>query len=87
VAIAAALYCVWPRFLPLYIAFAALISLSRAVVGAHYVSDVIAATFIAIVATYCLRHTLERGGISLRDWASGAPTGPRESQNGVTSIP
>jgi lipid A 4'-phosphatase len=73
VAIAAALYCLWPRFLPLYIGFAALVSVSRAVIGAHYVSDVIAATFIAIATTYCLRLWLERGGISLRGAASGAP--------------
>jgi len=73
VAIAAALYCLWPRFLPLYIGFAVLVSLSRAVVGAHYVSDVIAATFIAIATTAYLRHVFERGGIALRDAAWGLP--------------
>jgi len=73
VAIAAALYCLWPRFLPLYIGFAALVGVSRLVIGAHYVSDVVAATFIAIAATYCLRLWLERSGISLRDSAGGAP--------------
>jgi undecaprenyl-diphosphatase len=73
VAIAAALYCLWPRWLPLYIGFAALVSLSRVVIGAHYVSDVVAATFIAIASTHCLRLWLERGGISLRDSAGGAP--------------
>jgi lipid A 4'-phosphatase len=73
VAIAAALYCVWPRFLPLYVGFAALVSLSRAVIGAHYVSDVIAATFIAIAATAYLRHVFERGGVALRDAAAGRP--------------
>jgi undecaprenyl-diphosphatase len=73
VAIAAALYCLWPRWLPLYIGFAALVSLSRVVVGAHYVSDLLAATFIAVATTYCLRYWLERGGLSLRSAASGAP--------------
>ena len=73
VAIAAALYCLWPRFLPLYVAFALLVSLSRAVIGAHYVSDVIAATFIAISTTAYLRHVLERGGVALPDAASGLP--------------
>ena len=73
VAIAAALYCLWPRFLPLYVGFAVLVSLSRAVIGAHYVSDVIAATFIAIAATAYLRHVFERGGIALRDAAAGLP--------------
>ncbi len=73
VAIAAALYVLWPRFLPLYVAFAALVSVSRAVVGAHYVSDIIAATFIAITATAYLRRVFERGGGVLRDAASGLP--------------
>ena len=73
VAIAAALYCLWPRWLPLYIGFAALVSLSRVVIGAHYVSDLLAATFIAIASTYCLRYWLERGGFSLHGRASGAP--------------
>jgi undecaprenyl-diphosphatase len=71
VAIAAALFCLWPRFLPLYVGFALLVSLSRAVIGAHYVSDVIAASFIAIAATAYLRHLFERNGIVLRDAASG----------------
>ena len=77
VAIAAALYCLWPRFLPLYVAFATLVSLSRAVVGAHYVSDVIAATFIAIATTYCLRRMFERGGLALCLAASGVPSAPQ----------
>jgi lipid A 4'-phosphatase len=70
VAIAAALYCLWPRLLPLYVGFALLISLSRSVIGAHYVSDVIAATFIAIAVTYSLRYWFKRFGISLRDSVS-----------------
>ena len=77
VAIAAALYCLWPRFLPLYVGFAALVSVSRVVIGAHYVSDVVAATFIAIASTYCLRRWLERGGLSLRGAASGVPAARR----------
>jgi lipid A 4'-phosphatase len=76
VAIAAALYCLWPRFLPLYIGFAALVSVSRVVLGAHYVSDVIAATFIAVASTYGLRHGLQRSGILVRGPASGAPATP-----------
>jgi lipid A 4'-phosphatase len=73
VAIAAALCCLWPRFLPLYVGFAALIGASRVVIGAHYVSDVVAATFIAIATTDYLRRRFERVGISLRGSASGVP--------------
>lgn len=71
VAIAAALFCLWPRFLPLYVAFAVLVSLSRAVIGAHYISDLIAATFIALATTAYLRHLFEQRGISLREAARG----------------
>jgi lipid A 4'-phosphatase len=74
VAIAAALYYLWPRYLPLYVSFAVLVSLSRAVIGAHYVSDVIAATFIATAATAYLRHVFERSGVVLYDAASGLPS-------------
>lgn len=77
VAIAAALYFLWPRFLPLYIGFAALVSVSRAVVGAHYASDVIVATFIAIAVTAYVRRVFERSGIRLEDAVAGiAPTRP-----------
>ncbi|HUN46962.1 MAG TPA: phosphatase PAP2 family protein [Stellaceae bacterium] len=77
VAIAAALYFLWPRFLPLYVAFAVLVSVSRAIVGAHYASDVIVATFIAIAVTAYVRHVFERSGIKLRDATAGvAPSQP-----------
>jgi undecaprenyl-diphosphatase len=77
VAIAAALYFLWPRFLPLYIGFAALVSVSRAVVGAHYASDVVVATFIAIAVTAYVRRVFERSGIHLEDAVAGiAPTRP-----------
>lgn len=85
VAIAAALFCLWPRFLPLYVGFAVLVSLSRAVIGAHYVSDVIAATFIAIAATAYLRHLFERGGISLREAARGHSSRSAPGRDRLTS--
>jgi lipid A 4'-phosphatase len=73
VAIAAALYCLWPRFLPLYVSFAALVSLSRLVLGAHYISDLVGAAFVALATVACLRHWFERNGVSLRDAANGVP--------------
>ncbi|HYC13894.1 MAG TPA: phosphatase PAP2 family protein [Stellaceae bacterium] len=65
VAIGAALYCLWPRLLPLYVVFALLVSLSRLAIGAHYVSDVIFATFVAIGIVVLLRRGFERRGIHL----------------------
>ena len=92
VAIAAALYCLWPRFLPLYVGFAALIGVSRVVIGAHYVSDVIAATFIATASTYWLRRLFERRGASLHGGASGILASgltpePQAKRDAAASIP
>ena len=79
VAIATALYLLWPRFLPFYAAFAVLVSVSRAIIGAHYVSDVIGATFIGIAVTAYLAGVFERSGVHLRDAAAGiAPSRPAQ---------
>jgi membrane-associated phospholipid phosphatase len=50
-ALMTALWCLWPRPLLLYIAAAALVAISRVVIGAHYLSDVIAGAVIAVVVT------------------------------------
>jgi len=50
-ALMAALWCLWPRPLLLYIAGAALVAVSRVVTGAHYLSDVVAGAVIAVVVT------------------------------------
>jgi lipid A 4'-phosphatase len=50
-ALMTALWCLWPRPLLFYIAAAALIAVSRVMIGAHYLSDVIAGTVIAVVVT------------------------------------
>jgi lipid A 4'-phosphatase len=76
VAIAAALYCLWPRFLPLYVAFAVVVSASRAVVGAHFVSDVVFAAFVAIAAVAYLQRVFERSGIRLPGDAADLPPAP-----------
>lgn len=65
VALAAALYVLWPRFLPLYAGIAGLVALSRVVIGAHFISDVVFAAFIAIAATGYVKLVLERSGIDL----------------------
>jgi len=73
VAIAVALYCLWPRSLPFAAVFAFLVSLSRVMVEAHYVSDVIAAVLVALAGTIYVRRVFERSGIDLRQAAKGVP--------------
>jgi lipid A 4'-phosphatase len=66
-AIATALYLLWPRFLPLYAIFAALIAVSRGVTGEHYLSDAIAGGFVGIAATCCVYRAFTLRGINLSE--------------------
>lgn len=50
-ALMAALWCLWPRPLWLYVFGAALVAASRVVTGAHYLSDVVAGAVIAVLVT------------------------------------
>jgi membrane-associated phospholipid phosphatase len=50
-ALATALWCLWPRHLLFYIALASVVAASRVVTGAHYLSDVVAGGFVAILVT------------------------------------
>jgi len=72
-AIATALFLLWPRFLPLYVIFAALITVSRAVVGEHYVSDALAGAFIGVAATCWINGLFSRRGVDLAAAARGQP--------------
>ncbi len=51
VALATALWCLWPRHVLFYIALASVVAASRVVTGAHYLSDVIAGGFVAVLVT------------------------------------
>jgi lipid A 4'-phosphatase len=50
-ALATALWCLWPRHVLFYIALACVVAASRVVTGAHYLSDVVAGGFVAILVT------------------------------------
>ena len=64
---ATALILVYPRYDVVYIAVAVLVAFSRVVVGAHYLSDVIFGSYIAVVLTLVLKHRFhDRRGIALR---------------------
>jgi lipid A 4'-phosphatase len=57
-ALMTALWCLWPRPLLFYIAAAALVAISRVVIGAHYLSDVIAGAVIAVIVTRAIASRL-----------------------------
>jgi membrane-associated phospholipid phosphatase len=65
VALAAALFCLWPRHLLFYVLVAAIVSLSRVVVGAHYLSDVLAGSLTAVVTTCGVALIFAKGDIDL----------------------
>ena len=50
-AIMTALWCLWRRPLPFYIALVIIVAASRVVMGAHYPSDVVMGAFVAVLLT------------------------------------
>jgi lipid A 4'-phosphatase len=73
VALAAALWWLWPRHLLFYVSVAALVAASRVVVGAHYPSDVIAGALVAVLTTRAVVWAFAHSGI-----APAVPRGVRE---------
>jgi len=65
-ALAAALWCLWPRPLLLYAIAAALVAASRVVMGAHYLSDVVMGAFVGIVVTRAMAAAYARGRLPFR---------------------
>jgi membrane-associated phospholipid phosphatase len=65
VALASALWWLWPRHLLFYVSAAAIVAASRIVVGAHYPSDVIAGAFVAVLATRLVVWAFARWDVDL----------------------
>jgi membrane-associated phospholipid phosphatase len=65
VALMSALWFVWPQHLLFYVLVAAIVSLSRVVVSAHYLSDVFAGALIAVLTTWGMAAIFARSGIDL----------------------
>jgi membrane-associated phospholipid phosphatase len=60
-----ALAWIYPPLRMPCLVLAVLVSASRVIVGAHFLSDVIAGAFLAIAVAVAVRHAFERGGISI----------------------
>ena len=65
VALMTALWFLWPRHLLFYILVAAIVCMSRVVVGAHYLGDVLAAALIAVLTTRSTAQVFAKCGIDL----------------------
>jgi len=73
VGLAAALFLIYPRGLPLYVLAAALVAASRVVIDAHYLSDVLAGGFLAVAVVWVMAAACIRAGIPLESDAGRAP--------------
>jgi membrane-associated phospholipid phosphatase len=77
-----ALWLVWPQHVLFYGLIAMIVALSRVVVGAHYLSDILAGALIAIVTTWGVALIFAENGIDLvaasrgRHGAGRAPPWP-----------
>lgn len=56
----------FPRFRPIFFLVAIFISSSRFIIGAHYLSDVVASVFIAAAITLLWRRWFERDGVVVK---------------------
>jgi lipid A 4'-phosphatase len=65
VALMTALWVLWPQHILFYILAAAIVSLSRVAVGAHYLSDVLAGALIAVLTTRAVALAFAKSGIDL----------------------
>lgn len=62
VALATALWFIWPRHLLFYMLAATIVAFSRVVVGAHYASDVLAGGLVAVLTTCGAASLFARSG-------------------------
>ena len=65
VALVTALWFLWPRHLLFYILVAAIVCMSRVVVGAHYLGDILAGALIAVLITRCTARVFVKCGVDL----------------------
>jgi len=76
VALATALFLLWPRGLPLYLVAALLVMASRVVIDAHYLSDVIVGASIGAATAWAAWLAFARAGLPLRAGVPGPADAP-----------
>lgn len=64
-AVALALTVIWPRGRYWFLAFAAILGLSRVMVNAHYLSDVLAGALVGTLTVFVMRQLFARFGVAL----------------------
>ncbi|HEV2549467.1 MAG TPA: phosphatase PAP2 family protein [Stellaceae bacterium] len=77
-ALATTLYLLWPRGLPLYLAAAALVTASRFIIGAHYLSDALAGAALGCCVSWAIWRWFARVPLA----AASAPAQPLPAASG-----
>jgi lipid A 4'-phosphatase len=77
-ALATALYLLWPRGLPLYLVAAALVTASRFIIGAHYLSDALAGAALGCCVSWAIWRWFGRVPLA----AASAPAQPLSAASG-----
>src|SRR6516225_4653652 len=67
-----ALWFLWPQHILFYVLVAAIVCVSRVVVGAHYLADGLAGALIAVLTTRYAAQLFTRAGIDLATARHGA---------------
>jgi membrane-associated phospholipid phosphatase len=67
VALMLALYFISPKYRVIYFAIAFVIVISRVLVFQHYLTDVVFASYLAVVTTVCLKHFMEKYGLMIHE--------------------
>ncbi len=76
-ALLTALYLIFPRRGYIYVLAAILPVMSRVVIGAHFLSDIIFGSYLGVVTTMLLEQIFEKNGMLLSERREPAPCGPK----------
>jgi membrane-associated phospholipid phosphatase len=67
VALMLSLYFISPKYRVIYFIIAFVIVISRVLVCHHYLTDVVVGSYVAVIATLCLKHVLDKRGIAIQE--------------------
>ncbi|MCG6946725.1 MAG: phosphatase PAP2 family protein [Deltaproteobacteria bacterium] len=67
VALMLSLYFISPKYRVIYFIIAFVVVISRVLVCHHYVTDVVVGSYVAVIATLCLKQFLDKRGIAIQE--------------------
>jgi membrane-associated phospholipid phosphatase len=67
VALMLSLYFISPKYRVIYFIIAFVVVISRVLVCHHYLTDVVVGSYVAVIATLCLKQFLDKSGIAIQE--------------------